>query len=140
MKNSFASSVLLRGIVTGREITKKRLLNAISINPNGLMHRTSPKTSPTEGFPEEASLAKTSPLKENAEENTITKMTILFIPSLRSCSATDGYLLSFPSILLFHHFQVCHFPRLPRLFIGKNPRNNRTPGLPAWLPMRDRRK
>ena len=79
MKNSSASFVFLRGIVTGREITKKRLLKAISMNPNGLIHRTSPKTSPTEGFPKESSLAKRSPLKDNTKKETIKKAIILFI-------------------------------------------------------------
>jgi hypothetical protein len=79
MKNSSASFVLLRGIVTGREITKKRLLKAISMNYNGLIHRTSPKTSPTEIFPKESSLAKRSPLKDNARKETVKKATLLFI-------------------------------------------------------------
>jgi len=141
MKNSFASSVFLRGMVTGREITKKRLLNAISINPNGLMHRTSPKTSPTVGFSAETSLPKTSPLKETAEKKTITKMTILFI---QASPLAQRKMVIFPFCFLLSSLILSGFAVLPipqNFSLVRNPFHMQTAdSLPAACDMKSRGK
>jgi len=78
MRNSFASSVFLRGMVAGREMTKAVAPMAICMIPRGLTHRTSPTTSGVERSPEVSSSAKRSPLEENARERPLRRLLLFF--------------------------------------------------------------
>jgi hypothetical protein len=71
-------------MVTGREMTKAIVPEAVFRNPNGLTHRTSPTISGIEAPREIISLANRGALKDNIKKEIIEKIIILFIHLLLS--------------------------------------------------------